>query len=146
MPTRVNAYYCPQHFDVREFVPPETYKIHGDSSLMFIDERLLRTMDLIRDWFNRPVVINNWNTGGHLQYRGYRPPECKEGAAESQHRFGRACDFDVEGLSAEAARKILLDHQSDASFQFIRRIELGTSWVHIDLANVDSVNIYTFTP
>ena len=146
MPERTNTYYCPQHFQVKELVPYATWKAHGDSSLMFLDERLLRTLDLIREWFGRPMIVNNWHDGGKFEYRGYRPPDCTIGASESQHRFGRACDFDIEGLSADAARKIIMDHQYDPAFQFIKRIELGTSWVHIDLANVDSATIYTFTP
>jgi hypothetical protein len=143
---REATFYKPKHFIVQEFVPQETFEEHGDSSWQFLDPRLLQTMDLVREWFDRAVVVNNWASGGGYQYRGYRPPCVTVGAKESQHRFGRACDFDVDGLSAEAARKIILDHQNDSAFRFITRVELGVSWVHIDLANIDSVQIYPFNP
>lgn len=122
--------YQPKHFITKEFVPPEVYRSLGERSLLVMDYYVLKTADAIREWFNLPVIINDWCFGGKLKYRGFRPCVCKVGAKYSQHRFGRAIDLTVRGLIAEEVRQEILCHPDH--FSHINAIEKDVSWVHVD--------------
>jgi hypothetical protein len=138
--------YIPRYFEPEELVSPEVFSGFGDRALMFFDDRLLYSIDEIRKWFNKSVTVNNWKSGGPFSQRGLRTADVAGSGEFSQHRFGRAIDFDVVGLTADEVRREIFTHQHDAAFSDISRIELGVSWVHIDLANVDSSKgIVTFS-
>ena len=124
-------FYKPRHFKVQEFVPPATYKVLGNRAIILISYNILKTADAIREWFNRPVKINDWCFGGKLKYRGYRPCGCPVGAKYSQHKIGAAIDFEVQGMAAEAVRRELVANSSH--FLYITAIEKNTpTWVHVD--------------
>ncbi len=57
----------------------------------------------------------------------------KVGAKYSQHRFGRAVDFDVKGISAETVRNDI----RKGYFSEITCIEADVNWVHIDVRNAN---------
>lgn len=139
-------FYKCKYFKIQELVDKKTFERFGESAFMFFDPRLLRTIDAIREYFNKPVLINNWSQGGDFDSRGLRRPDDPEGAKFSQHRFGRAVDFTVFGLTAEEVREIIINNQTHEAFREIKRIEDGVSWVHIDFANVEGENIILFKP
>jgi len=142
----MREFYKPQFFKTEELVDPDTFFAFGERSLMFLDIRVLKLIDAIRIYFNSPMTINNWNTGGGFKNRGFRNPKSSVGASYSQHRFGRAVDFDVRGKTADQVRQIILNNQHIHPFSEITRMELGTNWVHIDLGMVESPGIFTFYP
>jgi hypothetical protein len=140
----MREFYKCKHFDIKELVDKQTYDKFGEQAWMFFDDRILITLDNIREYFNKPVTVNNWSVGGSYDSRGLRRPTDPTGASFSQHRFGRAIDFSVKDMTADEVRKIILDGQDNSLFQYIKRIEKDTSWVHIDCANVDSEDIVLF--
>lgn len=129
----MSSYYAPHFFSIEEFLPPETVGAFGSRAWQFMDSRLLACMDRIRNRYKVPITINNWKTGGPFQYRGFRPPACTEGAPLSQHRFGRACDFDVQGMTAEEVREDIKANPQHLDFNQLMAVELGTNWVHVDV-------------
>ena len=120
--------YIPKYFQYFELMPSEEYKPYW---LILMDERILRTLDQIRMHYGKPVIVNNWHEGGQFSLRGFRPMTGKTGAKYSQHRFGRAVDFDVRGISAETVRNDI----RKGYFPEITCIEAGVNWVHIDVRN-----------
>ena len=50
----------------------------------------------------------------------------------SQHRFGRAVDFDVIGFDAEEIRQHIIKNFHEYKIYGLTAIELNTPWVHID--------------
>lgn len=120
--------FVPKHFQWYELMPSEEYKPYW---LILMDERILRTLDEIREYYGRPVIVNNWHSGGKFRLRGFRPMTGNVGAKYSQHRFGRAADFDVQGISAEQVRNDI----RNGCFPAITCIEAGVSWVHADVRN-----------
>lgn len=142
-----SASYTPQHFRPAELVCPEVYSVYGARALMFMDSRILWTADAIREHFGRPVVINTWQwreVGGHC-YRGLRPWSSQIGAAMSQHKYGRALDFDVDGMPAAEVRAEIRDRWRDVpAFRFITALEDGVDWVHIDCRNTGSEELMVF--
>lgn len=129
-------------FKITEFVPQEIYNKFLDSSWMLLDARILYSIEQLRINLNKPIIVNNWKSGGEFRYRGFRPIEYKC-SQFSQHKFGRALDFDVVGMTAEEVRLYILKNQS--KYKYITRIEDKVNWVHIDCANGAWNGIYLFS-
>ena len=133
--------YKPRHFIIQELVPRHVFKDRGEKALELLDDRLLRTLDDLRDAFG-PIVINDWHKDGMNQWRGLRTELSPFGTMYSQHRFGRAADLtflktDVDGVRAE-----ILENPS--LFPLITSIELATNWLHFDVRNC--LRIKTYSP
>jgi len=126
--------YIPQYFQWHELVPSAEYK---DYWLYLIDDRLLMSLDAIREHYKRPVTVNNWFRGGKFSNRGLRPMNSSVGAKFSQHKYGRAADFDVDGIPARKVR----DDIKAGLFPLITCIEDNVSWVHIDVRNATRLMI-----
>jgi len=151
-------YKC-KHFKLHEFVSQDVKTIYGLNAWQFLDPRLLYTADRIREHFGAPMTINNWhwklkkskseeesqailNSPGVFDQRGLRSPWCREGAILSQHRFGRALDFDIRGFSAEQVRQEILKEQNCEKFRYISVMEDCTNWVHVDIRQMTGDQIY----
>jgi hypothetical protein len=142
-------YYFPKHFDIKEFVPPEVYKLGEERAYMMLDQNMLKMMDGLREFFGVPIYVNNWSLGGSRSYRGYRTPDCNVGAAYSQHKFGRAADMDIEGYAAEDARDArdaIIKNQKSPLLNWITCLEDDVSWVHADCRNIKTETIVLFKP
>lgn len=136
-------FYVLKHFSVREFVPPDYYKAHGEDSIAAIDIRILITMDALRERFGAPIIVNNQKLG--FTQRGLRT-DPKIGAPKSMHRIGGACDFDIKGVSSATFRRLAKAGQLDDELALITRIEDGTAWNHIDVKEIAGKNIVFIKP
>lgn len=135
-------FYMPQHFTVPELVPPDLYKLRGDEALIVMDARILWTLDALREHFGVPITVNNWQSGGPFQQRGFRN-DAGTGALLSQHRYGRAVDFDIQGITAAEFRALVKTGQLIGQMIHITAIEETNagqpiSWVHCDCRNADT--------
>ena len=141
------------HFSVKELVCSHVYDIHGENSWLFLDEKILYILMILRnDVFKSPILINNWHTFGTFSQRGLRCPFCllnleKKAAEElylSAHNFGQAFDFDVQNVSADQARRTLYFHYKELKYPI--RLERNVNWVHLDtFNNLKGVGIYEFS-
>ena len=140
------SYYNPRNFAVTELVPPEIYNVMGENSLLVLDDRILRIADAVRDYFDVPVTINNWRLGGPFSQRGFRTQQQAGGADHSAHYYGRAIDFDVQGMTADHVRAEIIAERNHGDFSLITGMEIGIEWVHLDCDNRYSPygNIVTF--
>ena len=137
-----------KYFKIQELVSENVYKKYGEKAWEFIDTRLIKVLDLLREHFGKPVTINNWCFGGTLHQRGLRANKdeivtSKKDYYISQHCLGKAVDFNVKGLSAQEVYQEILDNKD--KFYLISRIENikdTPTWVHIDIANVDEFKIF----
>jgi hypothetical protein len=136
--------YKMKYFQPSEVLPKSWLDTYGANALLALDERILISIDLIREYFAVPVIVNNWAKGGAFSFRGLRTPGCLQYKPDSQHAFGRAIDFDVQGLSADYVRRVILDGQ--ARWPLITRMEIGSAWVHVDCANTGSKKIIMVNP
>jgi hypothetical protein len=48
-----------KYFKIEEFVPRSVFKQYGINSLFFLDPRTINLAIAYREFFNKPVVINN---------------------------------------------------------------------------------------
>ncbi len=136
-------YKC-NNFTLEELLPKTLFRDLEEQNKLQIgwllfDERLLKTLDLIRDCFG-PVTVNDWKWGGTNQYRGFRPAVCHIGSKYSQHKYGRACDCIFKNHTADDVRSKIIASPDD--FPLIRGIEMGVSWLHFDVRNSEELILF----
>lgn len=125
-----------KHFKLQEFVPPVIYNYWGERSKYFLDPKIVTLADFTRDFFNKPVTINNWHSGGSLSLRGFRPPDSTTGGKLSQHKFGRAIDISVEGITPQEVYERIIKSEMlfrSAGLTTVEDIADTPSWVHMDV-------------
>lgn len=139
-------YKC-KHFKAHELVPPAIYEKFGERSFMFLDDRLLKLCDALREEFGS-ATINNYKYGGDRVASGLRSPDSPYYSPTSQHTFGRAVDMLFKNVESETVR----DHIKDVSNHWcitagVESITLedGVSWVHIDIRN-GNAGVNSFKP
>lgn len=124
-----------KYFIIQEFVPPEIYKVWGEKSIWFIDQRIISLADFVHEFFGASVTINNWNVGGQFHYSGYRPPDCATGGKLSQHKFKSAIDIKVAGYTPQQIYKTILANEKEfmaAGLTTMENIKATPTWNHLD--------------
>lgn len=163
--------YIPKHYGIYEYIYPELYEAvrRQDPAKvkylwMAMDERVLITGDLIREFLDTSITINDyeWNHNDAINFTrsGLRPPiddpnnprDQFGGSLVSTHRFGQGADlkFDGNGWKPEALRQYMnkigcfkpgFKDRTDAEakpFLLINRVEWRKkkpmSWFHFDVS------------
>ena len=148
--TREDEPKISDNFYYHELFSKGMYQKYSTSLLLkLIDFRIVNILETIRSDFNSPILVNNWFWKGSLKYRGFRPMSTDIGAKFSQHKFGRAVDFNVKNLSDDAVREFILRNEKKYYDLGLSRIENGkftTSWIHIDLLENHQKKIIIFNP
>ena len=136
------------NFYLQEFIDPDTYKRFGDSSIWFIDPRIITLAQFIRERLAKPCTINNWNGGGKFKYSGFDPPGgYRKATSLSQHRFGRAIDLKVSGMEADEVRADIQSHwdlyHKATALTTIEHEDFAPTWTHLDIrtTNMDELKI-----
>lgn len=140
------------YFSVKELVCKHVYERYGEGAAMFLDDKLIETLNMIREQILcTPMTVNNWHAGGNFTQRGLRCNICelvknKTDAGRlylSAHMLGKAVDCSVEGMTAEEARRLIIEKQELLPYPI--RLEDGVSWLHIDLyENGKKEKVYLF--
>lgn len=136
-------YYELRHFKAWELLPPEIHQDRGAAGLIVFDARILWTIDAVRDYFGKAVTVNNWHEGGKLSQRGFRTDPAV-GTYLSPHRFGRAVDFDIDGVTPGEFRALVRAGKLARELQYATRIEDGVDWNHVDCVAVPGTEIVFF--
>ncbi len=131
--------YQPRYFKVQELVPPSVFSDRGDKAIELIDERVLLTLDDLRETFG-PCTINDWIFDGSYSQSGLRTPDAKEYSPTSQHSFGRAMDCKFKNYSADDIRNHILENR--LLFPYITFMEDNTSWLHFDVRNCQRIVLW----
>lgn len=122
-------------FDIRELVPPSIHAKYGDKSIWFLDTDAIKFLHFSRKRYGKPHFVNTWHTGGQFENRGFRLPGSTTGALLSQHKFGRAFDWNVAGMTPDEIRADILANQEEWMANGLTTIEDGKyapTWVHGD--------------
>ena len=153
--------YIPKYFQPHELVYPELFftyekKNQTNSLWLSIDERVLITLDCLRERFGT-CYVNNYYWGGNRKESGLRNMSTSTGATLSQHKFGRACDVVFKNITAEEVRQEMkklrcfdkdMRNETDSKylpFKYINAIEWHQngnpiSWFHFDVRNDRGTN------
>jgi hypothetical protein len=145
--------YIPQHFSIDELLPPPVLlpapfvsAYHSDKNALFrlFDYRVLVTLDRMRERYGS-CVINNWHRfteaewkegAAHMfRFSGWRPVDCCEGAALSEHKLFRAMDCKFSKTTPDEIWDEMLENANAPQFEYMQRIEAfgGMSWFHFDI-------------
>lgn len=122
-----------KYFDVDELVCDHTFAKYGEKSWQFLDTDYLHALLIIR----RDIIrLPMWCNSKYKHQRGLRCNRCQEVASKksvylSQHIFGKAGDFTITGMTAEAARQRIKDNADFLPCPV--RLEAGVSWLHFDV-------------
>lgn len=127
-----------KYFKIHELVPEHIYKKYGEKAWKFIDPRLIKMIDLLKEKFNKgTMTINNYYWGGNRNWSGLRTPKSKWYNETSQHSFGRAVDIIFSDYNVNEVRQYIIDNIN--LYKDIKGIELDVSWLHIDVRNEDKL-------
>ena len=148
------------YFDIKELVPRHVHDARGEKAWELIDSRLIAAIDAIRE-NHGPAIVNTWaypkyaEQYGRRNWSGLRTAEFyrKQGFTDiqmykafersySQHKFGRAVDMLFVTASVDDVREDILSNPE--KYPTIKAVELGTSWLHIDVRNCNAIK--TFYP
>lgn len=139
--------YRPKHWIIQELVSPAVYQALGEKAWKQLDPRLLMVLDRLVDRFG-PAICNNWHTGGKFDLRGLRhyvldKAKClREGiwVDFGQHEPGRAADLNFLKATVKQVREYILAHPDE--FPEIRGVEIADGWLHIDVRNSMTVEVF----
>jgi len=129
------------HFEIHELVSRRIYEDHGELAWELLDDRLLITIDRLRERYGK-TTINNYHWGGNRQWSGLRTPDSPYYTPYSQHTFGRAADCLFRDYTAQAVRTHILNNPGHTDFMYITSVERGTSWLHIDTRNCNRIKAF----
>jgi len=135
-----DQYRC-KHFIIEELVPPAIYAKRGQKAWELLDVRMLKTIDMLRDRYGQ-MTINNWKWQGSREWSGLRSPNSPYYSQYSQHTYGRAADIIFKDTTAEAVRTDIQANKDDHEFKYINAIELGVSWLHMDVRNTNRIKAF----
>lgn len=135
-------YKC-KYFKIQELVSPIVYNSWGEQAWMFFDAETLKELDLIRETYGSPIIINNWLFGGDLKQCGLRSnvdeiPMTKTKNKKlylSAHCMGKAFDLHCKKGNHKALFDMLYNMINTGRLKQFKRLENFAStktWVHID--------------
>ena len=125
----------------KELLPKSIYAKYGDNGLRYLDSRIVACLQYLRKVIDKPFNINN----AQFDARTIRLPEHKEYSQFSDHSWGRAIDFDVQGVDSLSVQRIItkdIIQSAELKKLGLTAIEDGTvGWTHISCANFDGWNL-----
>lgn len=113
-----------------------------EGNLRFLDIGLLSDMQKIREYFDKPLIINDHE---QFNWRGLRTPEWEHYNPESMHAWWRAYDFHIEGYEVEEVRQHIIKFR-DEKYQNISAIEDKVNWIHVDSRYIPNGELLVFDP
>lgn len=140
--------YKSKYFKLYELLPKELYK-NEEEGWSFIDERLLITIDKIRELLGVPLTCNNWYWGGKRNYSCVRTKNSAEYRYGSYHslrddRKVMAIDVISTKMTAQEMRDKIKENAKSLPYPI--RLEKGCSWLHCDVFAKKGYKVYEFNP
>ena len=133
-------YIC-RFFEIQELVPSRVFHERGRKAWELLDDRLLITLDLLRERYGS-ITINNWHWDGSREWSGLRTPDSPYYSPYSQHTFGRAADCLFAQVAAADVRQDILSNPDHSDFRLIGSVELGVAWLHFDVRNCERIKTF----
>lgn len=140
-----------KYFDVSELICPHCYKRDGKTAIYYLDPRLVDVLIWVREKLDKPIVVNNYHSGGSYSQRGFRCNLCDLVKSKIQdgklyatsHCEGMAVDFSVVGMNTEDVKRWIRLHANDLPHP-IRLESNTTTWIHVDVRVTSGSKIEEF--
>lgn len=149
-------HYKPKNFSVKELVSPEVYDKEGDSALRLLDAGLLHDLDIIREYADESIIVNDWSWGGGYTESGLRTVGDHYYSSTSGHALGKAFDIKLASWlkgdysrDADWLRGLIMDLKDSGKLDYLSELELLTdSWCHIGSRNREPNHrkLFVFNP
>lgn len=133
--------YRPKNFILQELVSKAIYEKYGERAWQFLDVRMLKNLQWLRENIGS-MTVNNWYWGGNRQYSGFDACEYRKDGT-SQHNHGRACDSISKYMTAQQVRDFVKENGHKAPYPNIW-VENSVDWFHMDVRASDKVGVYFF--
>ena len=125
-----------KYFSIKELVCDHTYAKWGEKAWQFLDTDFLYALLIIRRDILKVSMTCNFSTSVQ---RGLRCNCCQMVQSKSRlfqnylssHILGKAGDFNVKGMTAEQARKKIIENASLLPCNI--RLEKDVTWLHMDV-------------
>ena len=132
-------YKC-QYFRIKELVSPIVYEKWGEEAWMFFSADTLKDLDLIRETYGHPIIINNWASGGNLKQCGLRSNmddlvKNKKTLYLSAHTMGKGFDLHCfYGHNSKLWQHVhdLISKGKLKSFRRLENLKDTPTWSHTD--------------
>lgn len=136
----------PDGFVIEELVCPDVHRLLGDLAIRLFDPALLEVLAALRADFG-PLIVNDWHRGGTFRYRGLRPLTYSGGVPRSQHRLGAGLDCHSPRVPVDTMRNEVIRRASAGvgAYGKIGGVELGVSWLHVDVRPRVNGRVLLFT-
>ncbi len=135
-------------FAIHELVDKTTFARLGERAWMLFRPELIAILNQISAGFpGKSITVNNWKSGGTMQWRGLRTRDCTQGAPNGAHFVGAAVDFNVAGMDSKDVFEYV--KANPGKFPNIRRLEdpaIATSWTHADCFEHDGPGVLVVKP
>ena len=137
-------YKC-QYFGIKELVSPIVYDKWGEQAWMFFSVDTLKDLDLIRETYGHPIIINNWANG--LKQCGLRSNmdelvKSKKTLYLSAHTMGKGfdlhCFYGHNNKLWQHCYSLILCGKLK-TFKRLENIKNTSGWVHIDCFQSDNI-------
>ena len=137
------------HFSIKELVSPIVYDKWKEQAWMFFEENVLQDLDIIRETYGSPIIINNWAKG--LKQCGLRSNmdemvKSKKTLYLSAHTMGKGFDLHCAyGHNNKLWQHCynLIKSKKLKAFNGLEDYKKTNGWVHIQSTNIDG-DIYIF--
>ena len=128
-----------KHFGIYELVPQELYEtVHEDVLWEMVPDELILSIDAIKSRFWRgSMSINTYKWNGDRNWSGLRTKESPWYSPGSQHTLFKATDSIFSSYDVDDIREYIIANPEE--FPHIKGIELGVSWLHIDVRSRDTL-------
>lgn len=135
-----------ENFNLEDFFDWQTFKNEPDKNklIQLIDIRIFKACQLLRDNLKVPLLINTWLYGGARNWSGYRTTKSPQYKKGSMHSVGKAVDIVSPHMTAEQMRKHIRENYHIYK-DYIKRIEKGVNWLHIDCKDTNSETLIEFS-
>jgi len=133
-----------KYFKIQELVPKELFDlVHNDVLWGVFDDKLILSIDELKKTFNSGTMyINNWVWGLGRSQSGLRTKGSTYYSPTSQHSIGKAIDCVFSDYDSEDIRTFIKNNPD--KFPYIRRLEGGVSWLHVDVKETGRDTIVEF--
>lgn len=145
-------YQC-KYFRLNELVSPGVYAHFGIFAWKFLNQGMLRDLDLLRELWGKPIIINNYAWGGSYKESGLRCNtdsivKAKKTPYLSAHCLGLGFDIKPEYIKdlPDLIKCVQTNYHKFTTISRMENPQFTPSWLHLDGLGDRENHLIIFNP